>query len=311
MHSESEDIFRAVECQKQVVRGKRMCDLCSSVASKISSAVSRLQNANPNNWEFTPTNKVVGLLAKDGFIEKLRGKNRLLARTVHDLEIKAAEDLEDSGEIDEKSTMELVTKLKEALTTGKLKEESFTYLIIKQQLECLLKVRFFEQKKKKEKERKLTKKKDDIRGFRWDRRILHWALTLQFHGGKATIEHLRGKATKGEGQHGTLENKRDQWALYLPGDSTLRGYLPLIRPYAPINEERVREIAAACANLTIQKGGLAFDEIEIRAGLVFNRSTQELIGKSDEAIKVKDAAHVSATSIQDSLATHVFQVIFR
>jgi len=105
-----------------------------------------------------------------------------------------------------------------------------------------------------------------------------------------------------------LPNNRENWALYLPGDSTLRGYLPLIRPYIRVDDEKVKDVAAACANLEDKRGGLVFDEIEIRAGLVYSKSTQELIGLADRSIPVKDISDINARYIQDNLATHVFQV---
>jgi len=82
----------------------------------------------------------------------------------------------------------------------------------------------------------------------------------------------------------------------------------LIRPYIRVDDEKVKDVAAACANLEDKRGGLVFDEIEIRAGLVYSKSTQELIGLADRSIPVKDISDINARYIQDNLATHVFQV---
>ena len=55
-------------------------------------------------------------------------------------------------------------------------------------------------------------------------------------------------------------------------------------------------------------GGLFFDEVKIKQGLVFDRSTWELVGFTDI---VKDNNFESGTSVKSEIATHVLQFFFR
>ena len=55
-------------------------------------------------------------------------------------------------------------------------------------------------------------------------------------------------------------------------------------------------------------GGLFFDEVKIKQGLVFDRSTWELVGFTDV---VKDNNFESGTSVKSEIATHVLQFFFR
>lgn len=73
-------------------------------------------------------------------------------------------------------------------------------------------------------------KKDSGRGFRWDPAIIHWALTIQYHGGEKIIDILRGQAFQGQEKTGVLKVDRSKFALFLPSNSTLRKYLPPIDP---------------------------------------------------------------------------------
>ena len=242
MFEDSKGVFRSVECQVPDA-GKRVCQTCAKHANNVSSAKWRLEKANVDNWRFIPVNKMTGLLTKESFIKKLRSQVSYLNDKVKAMEMRAAEFINPEVILEEKESKEIVAMLVEVLEEGHLKPENFTFCLLKQQLACLL--------------------QDDARAFRWDERIIHWALSLQYHGGRATIEHLRGKATKGEGSHGHLKNNRANWALFLPGDSTLRSYLPLIRPYARVDKEKVMEVAEACANLDDKRGGIVWDEIKI------------------------------------------------
>ena len=45
----------------------------------------------------------------------------------------------------------------------------------------------------------------DVRAFRWDPVIIHWAMTLQYHGGEMVIDAIRGKSTQGK-HYQTLHN---------------------------------------------------------------------------------------------------------
>ena len=69
--------------------------------------------------------------------------------------------------------------------------------------------------------------------------MVHWALTLQFHGGKRIIDDLRGKANAGKGKHGELDLNVGDWGIFLPANSTLRNYLPPVEVYQGFKLETI------------------------------------------------------------------------
>eukprot|EP00733_Pompholyxophrys_punicea_P000588 Pompholyxophrys_punicea_v1_NODE_179_length_2990_cov_78.650085.p1 type:complete len:456 gc:universal NODE_179_length_2990_cov_78.650085:2815-1448(-) len=135
----------------------------------------------------------------------------------------------------------------------------------------------------------------DARGFRWDEAVIHWAMTVQFYGGKLVIDTIRGKSTEGQGSHGHLPLNISDWNIFIPADSTLRSYLPYVNPYAGITDERV-----TC--------GFACDEIEIRKGLVYRNGG--LIGLADFVPEkdVQDLRGKPISSIRAKLSSHVVQI---
>lgn len=145
------------------------------------------------------------------------------------------------------------------------------------------------------------------RGFRWSKTIVHWALTLQFHGGKRIIEDLRGKASTGAGQHGELKIELKNWGIFLPANSTLRNFLPPVEVYEGVKRSTIENFKQAFPSGSPRKVLLSWDEIEIRYGLVWNPSTKELIGKVSGPIPEKDAEKENWKNMNSMLATHVVQ----
>lgn len=136
--------------------------------------------------------------------------------------------------------------LKKVLLSNKGLQETFLYKLLKQQLLCLL---------PGEKEElasgmySLCKTLTVLLGRKkWDPAIIHWCLTLQYHGGQRTIDTLRGKGFQDQGKHGHLWIKPDLWGLILPANSTLRNYVPSIEPYKGIMPERCQLLAKAIKN---------------------------------------------------------------
>jgi len=118
---------------------------------------------------------------------------------------------------------------------------------------------------------------------------VHWALTLQFHGGKRIIDDLRGKANIGLGNHGDLKLDVKNWGIFLPANSTLRNYLPPVEVYQGFSLEAINNFKEGFPASSPRKVIIAWDEIEIRFGLIWNPSTKELIGRVGGPIIEKDA----------------------
>jgi len=200
-----------------------------------------------------------------------------------------------------------------AIESGRLTSNHFIYGLIRQQLNCILWVNISSILKYKYQNVELInlfEKKEEGRSFSWDPRIIHWSLSIQYHGGKKVLETLRGKAFANQGQNGHLSNDPNKWCLYLPGDSTLRGLLPIIDPYQGVSDDSIELVKEFCKEHGVKKGGIVFDEIEIRAGLTFRPSTKELIGLSQGSISEKEAKLFRSEEIKQGLATHILQLFF-
>ena len=137
--------------------------------------------------------------------------------------------------------------------------------------------------------------------------MVHWALTLQFHGGKRIIEDLRGKANAGKGKHGKLDINNADWGIFLPANSTLRNYLPPVEVYEGFKSETIENFKKGYPENSPRKVVIAWDEIEIRFGLIWNPSTKVLIGRVDGPMAEKDAKTANWAKMNDGLATHVMQ----
>jgi len=96
--------------------------------------------------------------------------------------------------------------------------------------------------------------------------LVHWALTLQFHGGKRIIDDLRGKANAGKGKHGKLDMNVGDWGIFLPANSTLRNYLPPVEVYEGFKPETIENFKKGYPESSPRKVVIAWDEIEIRYG---------------------------------------------
>ena len=177
-------------------------------------------------------------------------------------------------------------KALEALEKNPEKDTFFTTLL-KQQLRCAT--------------------KESGRGFRWSKDVIHWALTLQFHGGKRIINDLRGMANKHKGKNGKLDIDLKQWGIFLPANSTLRNYLPPVEVYEGFKSETIENFKKGYPSTSPRKVMIAWDEIEIRFGLIWNPSTKELIGRVKGPLAEKDAKSANWSKMNDELATHVIQ----
>eukprot|EP00733_Pompholyxophrys_punicea_P001664 Pompholyxophrys_punicea_v1_NODE_921_length_1136_cov_3.724329.p1 type:complete len:292 gc:universal NODE_921_length_1136_cov_3.724329:1037-162(-) len=119
------------------------------------------------------------------------------------------------------------------------------------------------------------------------------------------------------GSKGHLPVIWENWGLFLPPASTLRGYLPLIDPYKPIDNETIVSIqktiheALKDSNKTgkpITIGWIA-DEIEIRKGLVFNSFLGSLIGRVDGPFLAQEAMeNWNENEMKMKFASHVLQI---
>jgi hypothetical protein len=139
----------------------------------------------------------------------------------------------------------LVSLLKQILLINPNFKDTFLYKLIKQQLLCLL------PKDGEKFASGLLIKFMILKGRRkWDKDIIHWCLTLQYHGGKGIIDILRGKGFQDQGKSiqqggrcGQLIIDPNNWGLILPANSTLKHYIPSIQPYQKITPQKCQLLA--------------------------------------------------------------------
>jgi hypothetical protein len=155
------------------------------------------------------------LLEDNSRLRKLLRQNQLL---LEKRDQKIAELLKATVLLDEEDNLYLVSLLLQVLKTNReFNNNTFIYKLLQQQLRCLLPSKHNTQKEGRE--------------FRWDPAIIHWAITIQYHGGKGLIDILRGQAFQHQESYGKLTVDPKLWGLFLPANSTLRKYLPPVFPY--------------------------------------------------------------------------------
>lgn len=102
---------------------------------------------------------------------------------------------------------------------------------------------------------------------------------------------------------------RSSGALKLPSGRTLSDYKNFNSPKSGWQSETIEHMKNKYDKMSPPKhsklGGLFFDEVKIKEGLVFDSSSWELIGFTD----VLDEKAESTPS--DKLATHVLQFFYR
>lgn len=143
----------------------------------------------------------------------------------------------------------------------------------------------------------------EARQMRWHPLIIKWCLRLY------NKSHSSYKALQGSG------------VLKLPTGRTLSDYKNFNKPGGGWNAQVVSEMRKRLCERNLDKrarlGGLFFDEVKVKEGLVFDQSTWELVGftdlGSDEA-DLKDfmrETDVPTGNTNAGLATHVLQFFFK
>jgi DNA polymerase III epsilon subunit-like protein len=179
--------------------------------------------------------------------------------------------------VSQKTEDAMVVLLKEVLLTfGEEWKKSFSYTFIFQQLEAMMK---------------------DPRGMRWNPDVVSFFSTISYYGGKKVYNILRGKAFEGQGKTGKLTMAPSLFNLHVPSLSVFQHRRPKVDPYGSrkLVPLHCRAIAKMFGRLMIweqrrRKGGLVFDEIEIRHGLGYLKKSQQLIGLASGPILVESLA---------------------
>jgi len=101
--------------------------------------------------------------------------------------------------------------------------------------------------------------------------MIHFASSIKFHGGQRTLDLLRGNATQLCGNTGGSSK------------STLNNHFPHVDPYPkPPNYQQLRtSFSTKGQNI----GGLHFDEMDIREGVLYDKKGHQIIGFTSTGIK--------------------------
>jgi len=279
-----EQTFRSRFCEQSAPTTRSRCDACQRFFVNMSSVRSRAESSQRKGTQkFAPLSS---LRASPYVLEMLNKFQIAESRKKNPPPVPVPPD-EDDLEVESKDDNDfLVQTALKTLSADNIKGTFLDELLL-QQLQCL--------------------NQKDGRGFRWKKSIVHWALTLQFHGGKRIIEDIRGNGHGKGGKHGKLEIDTSKCGLFLPANSTLRNYLPPVEVYAGFKDDSIRDFKTAFPKESKRFLLVAWDEIEIRHGLVWNPSTKELLGKAVGPLAEKDAQKEDWVHLNEELATHVIQ----
>lgn len=150
--------------------------------------------ARPHHLPSSIKQNIVNLKRKNALLEnELSNMKELLQKKDHTI----AKLLQQSVSLEEEDELYLVQLLKKVLLANKSFSTTFIYRLFCQQLKML---------------------HYGHGRCKWDPAIIHWMMTIQYHGGQGIIDILRGKAFQGQGQHGKLNIDTNNWGLVLPGN---------------------------------------------------------------------------------------------
>ena len=223
-------------------RNRKRCNRCSRMTEFVKTRMKRRKTGVMNQFDrshFVIRRRLTILKNRN---QKLRKTVETLLEELSDYPVDEENDqeLDFSQNMDDEETEQLVELLKSVLKSNRNFKETFIFKLIRQQLLCLA--------------------KSDGRGFRWDPAIVHWALTINYHGGNSLLNVMRGRAFQGQHCQGKLNIDTKLWNLFLPSASTLRQYLPLIQPYKGLDEEKCSSLVHLLREEPME-GGILFDEI--------------------------------------------------
>lgn len=156
--------------------------------------------------------------------------------------------------------------------------------------------------------------KEDARGVRFSETTKQLFISAKFLQGKAMTELLTGKANQGTGNKGGhLPNDPKDRVFYGPSNSSLKTYIDTPQIFKPGDEGRLAE---EITRLLRQKGhdwlvgGVAFDEIEIKSGAVYDSNLCQLLGLASGVIAEKDIDNLQNKDLTGLWGKKVIQVFF-
>ena len=116
----------------------------------------------------------------------------------------------------------------------------------------------------------------------WEQQLKHLGTSEKGYGWHPRIIRLLYIALHFKSPAG-YECLRDSCGLTLPSQRTLRHYTNYTKPSSCLSAETMQRITTNCHldQLPKKSAVIAFDEIKIKEGLVYNSHTRELVGWTD------------------------------
>jgi hypothetical protein len=193
-----------------------------------------------------------------------------------------------------------ISLLKECLEIyGDSWKQSFHYTLVTDQLKAIV---------------------TDPRGMRWNPAVLDFFTSISYYGGKKVYNLLRGSGYEGQNSNGKkggkLTKECKNFNLFIPAMSTLRRNLPKVDPYSSKRHIpfKAQNLEKMFKNLKDWEdlpftGGLVYDEIEIRKGLIYLKRSNIIVGLAKGPLDIR-TLHSSNTDFSKAIAKKVCQCFF-
>lgn len=228
----------------------KMCTLCASLRKKLkayergesgSTSVSRISDTSPVNLRFLSNDELRRRLENTQIAKKEAVRNALRLSTT----VKELTELEGVSISDDlHGTM---TDVLQKTDKSPFEEDTPQWLLWEQQ--------------------KQQAQKKDSRGMRWHPLIIRWCLSI-YHTSPAAYRQLSSKKNK---------------FIMLPHVNTLKKFTNFTEPSSGFNADIIQRLAEECKEYKpfMRNVVIVFDEMKVKADLVYSRSTGKIIGFTD------------------------------
>jgi len=137
---------------------------------------------------------------------------------------------------------------------------------------------------------------------RWNDKLYHFCISLRFHCGKGGYNFIKGdKRTYNIPLPSVAQLKRKQGPIIYDQELSIEFIQTIVNNLRKKLKDR---------GILICEGGIVFDEMEIRAGVVYDKRQGLLIGLINGLVKERDVDTVNILNLLQQLGKKVLQIFF-